>query len=71
MTTQTKQRYDVLLPNEYMQGEEKKTAWTRVGAAFPTADGEGFNIELTPNLSVTGRIVLRKYKPKTDTQQGQ
>jgi len=68
MTTQTKKRFDVLLPNEYMQGEEKKTNWTRVGAAFKTADGEGFNIELTPNLAVSGRLVIREYKPKTDTK---
>nr|WP_308908949.1 hypothetical protein [Pseudomonas canadensis] len=47
-----------------MQGEEKRTSWTKVGAAFPTADGKGINVELTPNLAVSGRLVLRVYEPK-------
>ena len=65
MANETKKtRYDALVPHEYMQGEEKKTAWTRVGAAFPTADGKGFNVEITPNISVSGRLVLRVYEPK-------
>lgn len=68
MTTQAKTRYDVLSPHEYTQGEEKKTSWTRVGAAFKTNDGEGFNIELTPNLAVSGRLVIREYKPRTETK---
>ncbi|WP_144940716.1 hypothetical protein [Pseudomonas alabamensis] len=68
MTTQAKKRYDVLSPHEYMLGEEKKTRWTPVGVAFKTQDGEGFNIELTPNLAVSGRLVIREYKPKTDTK---
>lgn len=64
MATEKKTRYDALIPHEYMQGEEKKTAWTRVGAAFATADGKGFNVELTPNIAVSGRLVLRVYEPK-------
>lgn len=68
MTTQAKKRYDVLSPHEYMLGDEKKTKWTPVGTAFKTQDGEGFNIELTPNLAVSGRLVIREYKPKTDTK---
>ena len=59
-----KVRYDALIPHEYKSGEETKTAWTKVGAAFPTADGKGFNVELTPNIAVSGRIVLRVYEPK-------
>lgn len=65
MATETKKiRYDALIAHEYTQGEEKRTSWTKVGAAFPTADGKGINVELTPNLAVSGRLVLRVYEPK-------
>ncbi|MGN9404645.1 hypothetical protein ACTMQQ_28370 [Pseudomonas syringae pv. aptata] len=68
METDKKVRYDALIPHEYTTGEgenlKKKTAWTRVGAAFPSSDGKSFNIEITPNISVSGRVVLRVYEPK-------
>lgn len=64
MATEKKIRYDALVPHEYMQGEEKKTSWTNVGAAFPTADGKGMTLHITPNISVSGKIVLRQYEPK-------
>lgn len=64
MATEKKIRYDALIAHEYMAGEEKRTSWTKVGAAFPTADGKGINVELTPNLAVSGRLVLRVYEPK-------
>lgn len=64
MATEKKIRYDALIAHEYLVGEEKRTSWTPVGAAFPTADGKGINVELTPNLAVSGRLVLRVYEPK-------
>ena len=69
MATETKTpkiRYDALVAHEYTVGEEKekRTSWTKVGAAFPTQDGKGFNLEITPNISVSGRVVLRQYEPK-------
>lgn len=64
MATEKKIRYDALIAHEYLVGEEKRTSWTKVGAAFPTADGKGNNVELTPNLAVSGRLVLRVYEPK-------
>ena len=65
MATETKKiRYDALIAHEYKVGEETRTSWTKIGAAFPTADGKGFNLEITPNISVSGRVVLRQYEPK-------
>jgi hypothetical protein len=41
--------------------------WTRVGIAFPNADGKGFNI-LLDVIPLDGRITLRvpSEKPKTE-----
>ncbi|MBS7545545.1 hypothetical protein [Ancylobacter oerskovii] len=36
--------------------------WTRVGAAWPHKDGEGFNVDITPGISVSGRLVIREKK---------
>ncbi len=36
--------------------------WTRVGAAWPHDDGKGFNVEITPGISVSGRLVIREKK---------
>lgn len=45
-----------------------RSYWTRVGVAFPHDDGKGFNIVITPNISVSGRLVIRERKPD-DAQQ--
>ena len=44
--------------------EEKRDFWTKIGAAWPHKDGDGFSIavDLVP---LTGRIVLRK-RPEED-----
>ena len=43
-----------------IEGEGEKAFWTRVGSAWPNADGKGFNITLSA-LPVNGRIVLREF----------
>ena len=40
--------------------DEHSGYWTKIGAAWPHADGKGLNIVLSA-LPVTGRIVLREY----------
>lgn len=37
--------------------------WTKVGVVFEHEDGKGYNLVLTPGISVAGRIVLRERKP--------
>lgn len=48
-----------------VEGEGDKAFWTRVGAAWPHEDRDGFNISLTA-LPVGGKLVIRKPKPTED-----
>ena len=43
------------------RGKGKKAIWTRIGAAWSHAKGQGFNIELEA-LPVEGKIVLMPPK---------
>jgi hypothetical protein len=44
-----------------------KSFWTRIGAAWPHEDGEGFNVTIEM-MPLDGKIVLRK--PKADEKEG-
>ena len=44
-----------------------KGFWTRIGAAWPNEDGEGFNVQFDM-VPLNGRIVLRT--PKADEGEG-
>ncbi|TPK65512.1 hypothetical protein FJ546_09985 [Mesorhizobium sp. B2-4-19] len=44
-----------------VEGEDEKAHWTKVGAAWPHQDGDGFNVILSA-LPVNGRIVIRARK---------
>jgi hypothetical protein len=52
-----------------VEGDGEGAFWTKIGAAWPHDDGDGFNIVLTA-FPVSGRLVLRKPKPAggKDTQ---
>lgn len=66
-TSGESKRFNVLSPYKYENHEgEEKTAWTDVGVAFRSKDGEGVNVEIRPGISVSGRIVLRPWKRKED-----
>jgi hypothetical protein len=41
-----------------IDGEGEKACWTRIGAAWPHQDGQGFNIGLAA-VPLSGRIVIR------------
>lgn len=41
-----------------VDGEGDKAFWTKIGAAWPHADGNGFNITLSL-LPLDGRVVIR------------
>jgi len=47
-------------------GSEKEI-WTRVGTLFPFKESEGYHLNITPGLSVSGQIVIRP--PKADDNQ--
>lgn len=45
-----------------VEGEGESAFWTKIGAAWPQKDENGFSITLTA-LPVNNRLVLRKPKP--------
>lgn len=42
-----------------------KSFWTRIGSAWPHADGKGFNLQLEV-VPLDGRVVLRVASEKKD-----
>lgn len=46
-------------------GKNGKSYWTRLGVAWPHADGKGFNIEVAA-MPLDGRISLRIASEKKD-----
>lgn len=44
-----------------VDGEGEKARWTRIGSAWPHADGSGLNVTLNV-LPLSGRIVVRVAK---------
>lgn len=62
-----KEPYDVLLPEEYTDGNgEVKTSWTNVGVAFKNKDGETFSIIPASGLAITGKVIIRKRKERDE-----
>ena len=47
------------------RGPGQKSFWTRIGVAFPHADGKGYNIQLEV-APLDGRISLRVASEKKD-----
>lgn len=45
--------------------EGDKNFWTRIGSAWPHADGNGFNLQLE-TVPLDGRITLRIVSEKTE-----
>lgn len=50
-----------------VEGSGDNAYWTKVGAAWPHDDGDGFNITLVA-MPVDGKISLRKIKAKSNTE---
>jgi len=63
----SKTPHDLLIGEEYKDGNgEKKTAWTKVGTVFQD-DGGGFSGSITPGLALSGKFIIRERK-KRDAQ---
>jgi hypothetical protein len=43
-----------------------KARWHEVGAAWTHRDGEGFDVLITPGISISGRLVIRTRREQTD-----
>lgn len=52
-----------------VEGEGENAFWTKVGAAWQHADGEGLNLTLTA-LPLSGRLVIRPPKGQDEQPQG-
>jgi hypothetical protein len=64
MTTKTNMpAFDVLS----VKGGEGRNYYTRIGAAWPAKNGDGFNIELEA-LPLTGTLLLRPRKTKDNAE---
>jgi len=60
-------RMDVLVPREYEANGEKKTAFTKIGAAFPSRNGDGILVTLDA-LPIGNRLILKPARE--DGQRG-
>ena len=56
-------RLDAFVVEEFEVNGEKKSSWSKIGSAWPHADGNGFRLVLkaTP---VDGVVILRKPEAK-------
>ena len=48
------------------EGSDKEPNWFQIGAVWPHGDGDGFEVVLPPGVTVSGRLVIRRNKPKAD-----
>ena len=60
--------YHVREPKHGQGKGNGKGFWTRIGAAWPHEDGEGFNVQIEM-LPINGKIVLRT--PKADDEKSE
>ena len=59
--------YDALIPESYAdKNGEEQARFHRVGTLFPAKSGEGFNLEIPPGISLSGRVLFRPRKAKTE-----
>jgi hypothetical protein len=56
--TSTSSKAPTHIAYQVRDGKSDKSYWTRIGAAWPHADGKGFNIQLEM-VPLDGRISLR------------
>ena len=49
------------------EGSDRKANWREVGAIWPHKNGNGFDLVLADQLSVSGRIVCTERKDKAET----
>lgn len=58
-------RLDAFLVEEYEVQGEKRSNWSKIGAAWPHQDGKGYRLVLNA-VPVNGVVVLRLPEPKED-----
>lgn len=58
---------NVFVQEPFESGGEMKTSYTKVGVAFPHEKGEGFNLKITPGISVSGDLVVFPPREQEDS----
>jgi hypothetical protein len=58
---------NVFVQEQFESGGEMKSNYTKVGVAFPHDKGEGFNLKITPGLSVSGDLVVFPPRENEDS----
>ena len=48
-----------------IEGKGDDAYWTKIGAAWPHKDGDGYNVKLFA-YPTTGELTIRRIKPKTE-----
>jgi len=64
------ERWSGYVVQEDASGNNQKPIWHRVATVFPHGNGNGFNVELPPGVSLTGRLVIRKDLPREAGNEG-
>jgi len=64
MSKATKPTHIAYVVNEPKSGREGKSFWRAVGAVWPHENGNGFDLVIHDQLSVSGRIVCTEPKEK-------
>ena len=60
----SKPSYIAYVVSEAKEGSDKKAIWREVGAVWPHKNGNGFDLVITDQLSVSGRIVCTERRDK-------
>ncbi|PLW67817.1 hypothetical protein [Pseudohalioglobus lutimaris] len=58
---------NVFVQEQFESGGELKSNYTKVGVAYPHDKGEGFNLKITPGLSVSGDLVVFPPRESEDS----
>lgn len=64
-TTNKRPTHTAYSVREYHKQGQTESDWTRIGAAWAHRDGGGFDL-LLDAFPISGRVVIRKSKPKSD-----
>lgn len=64
-TTKTASKAPSHIAYQVRDREGKKGIWTRIGSAWPHADGKGFSIQIE-SVPLDGRITIRIASDKKD-----
>lgn len=63
MSQVKKPPYKAFVVKEYGEG---KSHWTEVGVVWKHNNGDGFNLDITEGLAISGRIVILPPKDRAD-----